>query len=97
MMTYEEFRSDKELLKWMRDLTQTTHFQLALEAMRSIDPVRFTTDPDVTPHYAHVQLGNQTGWAQYERQFLLLARPITKNEPLPEPDYSEEPEPAEEP
>lgn len=89
-MTFTEFRETPELLKWARELTQSENFKLAIEAMKSIDPVQFTSDHDISPHYAHIQLGQQQGWAQYQRQFHLLALPIETREPLPEPDYPDE-------
>lgn len=89
-MTHEEFRANPELVKWMRELTENDNFQVALEAMRSIDPVKNPARPDVTPHGAHILLGEQTGWAQYENEFLKLAARLPIPQETPPADYREE-------
>ncbi len=94
-MTSEEFRSDPDLLKWMRELSEHQYFRFLLEAMRSLHPVVQTAPRGVSPTDASIMLGEQTGWEMYERLMLSHSRPITKDEPLPEPDYPDEPEPAE--
>lgn len=88
-MTHEEFRGDPELVKWMREVTEHPHFELAKQAMRTIDPVRSPAKDDVTPHGAHILLGEQTGWAQYEIEFLKLATRLPAAQALPPPDYLE--------
>lgn len=86
-MTAKEFRETPELLAWMRGLVEHQNFKLALEAMRSLHPVRRVAPSDVTPHGAHILLGEQTGWQQYEQEFLKLGQPVPRRDPLPEPTY----------
>lgn len=77
----------------MRELTEHENFKVALEAMSSIDPVKSPARAEVTPHGAHIMLGEQTGWAQYESMFLALATRLPISQAMPEADYKEQPEP----
>lgn len=86
-MTVQEFRGNPELVKWARELMETQNFLILLEALDSINPVKQPASPGVTPHGAHILLGEQTGWAQYRETMLSLR---TRQEPpqqIPEPDY----------
>lgn len=91
-MTNEEIRSDPELVKRMREMFESTPFLLLLEAMRREDPVKFPPSADVTPHYAHIQLGQQTGYATYEARMLSLGTRLPPPQTTPPADYRPEPD-----
>lgn len=95
MTTQDEFRDNPELVKWMRELTEHPNFALAMEAMKSVDPVRQPAPRAVTTQEAHIMLGEQTGWAQYEIELLKLATRMPVRQETPPADYREEPEPDE--
>lgn len=86
-MTNEEFRSDPELVKQAREMMAGPLFQGILEVMREEEPVRFAPSPDVTPHAAHIMLGQQTGWAQYERRLLSLGTRLPNPQTTPPAEY----------
>jgi hypothetical protein len=72
-MTTGNFAPIPELVKSLRSILETDVMKLWLEAMEEQSPVNFVPTHDVTPHFAHIQLGQQTGWAQYLQNFQVLA------------------------
>lgn len=97
MISHSEFRSDPELVKSLRELIEDhPTMKLALEIMESEHPKRYDPTPDVTPHYAHIQLGQQTGYQTFGSRLRLLATRIDIPAATPEAKYEDEPPPAEE-
>lgn len=87
-MTNEEIRSDPELVKAMREMFETTPFQILLGVMRGEAPVNYgSPSPDVSPHFAHIQLGQQTGYAMYEIRMLSLGTRLPPPQTTPPADY----------
>jgi hypothetical protein len=68
-VTTAEFRANPELVKSLRSILEADVMKLWLEAMEEQSPVNFLPTPDVTPHFAHIQLGQQTGWEQFLQTF----------------------------
>jgi hypothetical protein len=85
-MTTGEFRANPELVKSLRSILETDTMKLWLEAMEEQSPVNYLPTHDVTPHFAHIQLGQQTGWAQYGKTFLTGGQ--QPEGPPAEPDQS---------
>lgn len=66
----------------MRRLLETDIFKLWWEAMEeSENPANYRVSDDVTPHYAHIMLGQQTGYGVFKQRFLLGGRGIEVKEP----------------
>lgn len=96
-MTHEDFRSDPELVKAMRALLENNEtLKIALEIMESEHPKRYDPTPDVTPHFAHIQLGQQTGYQTFGSRLRLLATRIDIPAATPQTTYEDEPPPDEE-
>lgn len=93
-MTSEEFRANSELVIDMRKLLESPVMQLALEIMDgpSENSVYFRPTPDVSPHFAHIQLGQQTGYANYGQRLRLLGQHINLPQPEPEATYENDPQ-----
>jgi hypothetical protein len=72
-MTAEEYRSDPLLVANARALQEADTFQAILAIMRTRHPVNAVAPDSITPHGAHIMLGEQTGWQQYENEMLALA------------------------
>lgn len=87
-MTAEQFRSDKELVARMRAILEMDVMQLAMEVLAEEAPVNYPPTPDVTPTFATIQLGQQTGWAQYPNRLKTLGtHPPIPKESNPETEY----------
>jgi hypothetical protein len=83
-MTAEEYRSDPLLVANARALRESDTFKTMLAVMRSRHPVNAVAPDSVTPHGAHILLGEQTGWQQYENDLLALATRLPMpNDPGP--------------
>lgn len=95
-MNAEQFRSNPELVKGMRAILESEVMQAALEVMAGENPVNGTPKDDVTPHFAHIQLGQQTGYATYDTRLKLLGKGIEIPQTTPPADYADEPPPPEE-
>lgn len=91
-MTAAEFRANPELVKAMRAVLETDTMQLALEVMADEHPVKAAPSADVTPHFAHVQLGQQTGYAIYGERLRLLGKGIEIPQQTPEATYENPPD-----
>jgi hypothetical protein len=93
-MNVTEFRSNPELVKEMRGILEIPTMKLWLDAMNEDSPVYFVPTHDVTPHFAHIQLGQQTGWAQFHKTFLSGGEQPQTPQTEPEQSYlpPEEPE-----
>lgn len=93
-MTAAEFRANPELVKAMRAILENDTMRAALEVMADEHPVKAVPDDDVTPHFAHIQLGQQTGYATYDTRLKLLGKgieiPQKDPEALYEPDQPQE-------
>lgn len=92
-MNAAEFRSNPELVKGMRAILENETMQIALEVMAEEHPVKAVPSDDVTPHYAHIQLGQQTGYATYDERLRLLGKGIEIPQTTPEPTYEDPTEP----
>lgn len=86
-MTAAEFRSNPELVKAMRALLESDTMRAALEVMADEHPVKGVPAADVTPHFAHIQLGQQTGYATYDSRLRLLGKGIEIPQTTPEATY----------
>lgn len=76
-MTIREFRSTPELVSAIRTLLENETLRLWLDTLdREENPSNFKVADDVTPHYAHVMLGFQTGYGVFKHRFLLGGQPI---------------------
>lgn len=93
-MTSEEFRANSELVIDMRKLLETPVMQLALEIMDgpSENPVHTVPDYDVSPQFANIQLGQQTGYVSYGQRLRLLGQHINLPQPEPEATYGDDPQ-----
>lgn len=91
-MTAAQFRANPELVKGMRAILESEPMQVALEVMADEHPVKAVPSDDVTPHFAHIQLGQQTGYAIYGERLRLLGRGIEVPQTTPEPTYEDPPE-----
>lgn len=91
-MTAAEFRSNSELVKGMRAILESETMQIALEVMADEHPVKAAPSADVTPHFAHIQLGQQTGYAIYDERLRLLGKGIEIPQTVPEQTYGDPPE-----
>lgn len=98
-MTITEFRSTPELVSTIRTLLENETLRLWLDTLDlEENPANFKVKDDVTPHYAHVMLGFQTGYGVFKNRFLLGGVPLetpkqewtaenqTYPEPPPEPE-----------
>lgn len=94
-MTAAEFRANPELVKGMREILENDTMRTALEVMADEHPVKAVPEDDVTPHFAHIQLGQQTGYATYESRLRLLGKGIEIQQTTPPADYADEPPPTE--
>lgn len=94
-MTAIQFRSDKDLVAKLRGLLENEVMVLAREVLATDpgeNPVLNVTADDVTPHYAHIQLGQQTGYAQYPQRLKALATHLpSPQDANPDTEYAEEP------
>jgi hypothetical protein len=80
----------------MRAILADPIMQLALEVMADEHPGKHLPASDVTPHFAHIQLGQQTGYATYDNRLRLLGKGIEIPQEIPEATYPDEtPEPEE--
>lgn len=76
-MTTADFRARPELVSEMRKLLESDIFKLWWEAMEESEtPANYKVSSDVTPHYAHIMLGQQTGYGVFKQRFLLGGRGI---------------------
>lgn len=92
-MTAEEFRSNKDLVSALRTVLEMDVVQLAMEVLAGKAPVNHMPTGDVSPHFAHIQLGEQCGWAKYPIELLQLAtHPPIPKDANPETDYAEQTE-----
>lgn len=80
----------------MRAILENATMQLALEVMGDEHPVKHVPAADVTPHFAHIQLGQQTGYATYESRLRLLGKGIEIPQETPPALYEDDPPPPEE-
>lgn len=68
-------------------------FQIVLSVLKDDEPVRRAIRTDISPTFAHVRLGHQSGWAEYEQTMTeVLLRP-PKNTDHIEPTFEPEKEP----
>lgn len=83
-MTVEQFRANPDLVKEMRQILASPVLKMFFEAMNEEAPVKFPPADDVSPHFAHIQLGQQTGWAQFEKILLSGGQqpPTPQTEPV---------------
>lgn len=77
----------------MRAIFEDPVMQAALEVMEEEHPVKAVPHEDVTPHFAHIQLGQQTGYATYGDRLRLLGKGIDIPQKDPEANYPDEPPP----
>lgn len=64
-MTIDEFRKNGELVAEWRDVLALPITKIVLAVMEDYAPVHRLVKGDITPTFAHVRLGHQTGWAEY--------------------------------
>lgn len=65
-----DFRKDPEKVSRMRRLLEDPILKEWLSAMRESGPDTDALDMEsVTPHGAHIRMGEQRGWAKYHNQF----------------------------
>lgn len=96
-MTTAQFRAQPELVSEMRKLLESDIFKLWWEAIEeSENPANFLVSTTVTPHYAHIMLGQQTGYGVFKQRFLLGGRGIEIPETDRGPQTYAEPAPVEE-
>lgn len=70
-MTTKEFRSDPKLVAQMRAVLEMDIMKLWLAALERDNPANFRVLPSGSPHYMHVQLGEQTGYGLFKSRFML--------------------------
>lgn len=94
-MTAVEFQSNKDLVSALRTVLEMDVVKLAIEVLaddENENPVLARPNEDVSPHFAHIQLGQQTGYAQYPKRLKNLAtHPPIPQDSNPETEYAEEP------
>lgn len=55
----------------MRALLEDDVLKLWWEALETENPANYPVKDDVTPHFAHIMLGQQTGYGMFKQRFLL--------------------------
>lgn len=95
-MTIEEFRKRGDLAAEWRAVLDMPITKLVLGVMEDYSPVYRLVKSDITPTFANIRLGHQTGWAEYAKTIgeTILHQP-TKVEQLEHtyenPDEPEQP------
>lgn len=74
----------------MRTILENEVMIAALEVMAFENPGKHMPHADVTPHFAHIQLGAQTGYAIYENRLRLLGKGIEIPQADPAADYPDD-------
>jgi hypothetical protein len=75
----------------MREIFEDAVMRVALEIMDEEDPMTHAPNPDVSAHFAHIQFGQQTGYAIFNQRLRLLAIRLEIPQSLPPPTYPDEP------
>lgn len=76
----------------MRAILETETMQIALEVMADEHPVKAVPTADVTPQFAHIQLGQQTGYAIYGERLRLLGTGLPVPQDTPPQTYENPPD-----
>lgn len=79
----------------MRGLLENETLKLWIETYRDDpleNPVKKAAPPDVTPHCAHIMLGDQTGWNICLDRFMLGGKPLEGPPKSPEQSYATPPD-----
>lgn len=84
MITIEQFRADKDLVKFAKEVFSDRTFQLMLEACESAHPIRKAppenSNRDVSPTSAAIELGIQKGYQAYPDNLRCLVVPLSDTE-----------------
>jgi hypothetical protein len=92
-MTIQEFRSNQVLVAEMRKLLESDVLKLWLEALETANPANFLVEANVTPHFAHIMLGQQTGYGHFKKLFLTGGSPpLDRRDDRGPQDYSVSPD-----
>lgn len=91
-MTFQEFRSNPEKVRELRQALEMPIVQEALQTLNSPDAPRFNEVlGDISPTFACIRLGSILGYQDTLKDFLLLGTQPKSNEPI-ENDYAGETE-----
>lgn len=92
-MTIEEFQKNTALVSDWHEVLKMPITKIVLGVMENYAPVNRILKSDITPTFANIRLGHQTGWAEYAKTLTegLLISP-KQIEPL-EHTYEPEPDP----
>lgn len=92
-MTIEEFQKNGELVSQWRDVLSMPIFKIVLGVLKDDEPVRRAIRTDISPTFAHVRLGHQSGWAEYEQTLTEVLLNPPKSRDHIEPTFEAETEP----
>lgn len=82
-MTIDDFRKNGELVAEWRAVLELPITKTVLAVMEDYAPVHRVVRGDITPTFAHIRLGHQTGYAEYGKT---LAETILIPPKTTEPD-----------
>jgi len=91
-MTPGEFRADKNLQgMWAHELNSSMLLQTVLRVLEDWHPAKMAVNldnsGDISATKAAFELGTHKGYSRCLETIKLLAIPLRKSSPLPEPDY----------
>lgn len=69
-MTLDEFRSDKQLVRWCQNLFQTPQWLLLRDALRESHPKNFRAQGQHIGDNAHYKLGRIDGYDEFENNLI---------------------------
>lgn len=80
-MTIDEFRKRGDLVAEWRAVLELPITKIVLAVMEKYSPVYRIVKSDITPTFANIRLGHQTGWAEFAqtiRETILQQPPQTE-------------------